>query len=563
MKHSRWNLLTRLTEEQLSTMSQDSLPPLMAQLLYNRGASNPADVESFLSVDERLLNNPFLLPDMNEAIARIYRALLSGESIAVFGDFDVDGVTATALLIEGLTSLGGKVVPYIPHRMEEGYGINDQALERLRGEGITLVITVDCGVSAAPEVETAGGIGLDIVVTDHHTVPPQLPRAVAVIDPKRADSVYPFADLAGVGVAFKLMQGLYEYLGKDNDMSDLLDLVALGTVADMVSLLGENRYLVKQGLEALRRTKRLGIMELARCAGVSLSAVDSEIISWYLAPRLNAAGRLDHAGIGISLLLTDSLERARRLSDMLDRKNAERQQITEQILAKAREQLVDIGPEVPLLMVGAEDFHSGVVGVVAGRLVEEYYRPAIVFERGQEWSRGSARSIPGFDVIDAISECSDLLYRFGGHPMAAGFTVATANLEQLKERLVAIGSRQLSGSDLSPVIDIDAEVSLTSLRGDTYKMMQRLAPFGRSNPYPTFMARNVSVSEQRTVGAGGGHLKLKLKDNGATWNGICFRMGDLIEEVTPRLDIVFNLEADRWSGGGMLQLNILDFTPVG
>jgi single-stranded-DNA-specific exonuclease len=563
MNHSRWKLLTPLSGEQLSLMSQDSLPPLIAQLLYNRGVTDPADVQIFLDVDESLLHDPFLLLDMDKAVARIYHALLAGEKIAIFGDFDVDGITATTLLVEGLASLGANVVPYIPHRSDEGYGLNDPALARLRQEGVTLVVTVDCGISAAPEVETAKGIGLDIVVTDHHTVPSVLPQAVAAIDPKRANSIYPFADLAGVGVAFKLVQALFQYLGKDFDMAAFLDLVALGTVADMVSLLGENRYLVKQGLEVLHVTKRLGIVELARCAGVPLSAVDAELISWYLAPRLNAAGRLDHAGIGISLLSTDSQEQAHRLAVLLDKKNTERQKLTEDILAKAREQLGDVGPDVPLIMVGGEDFHSGVVGVVAGRLVEEYYRPVVVLEKGQEWSRGSARSIAGFDIIAAISECSDLLYRFGGHPMAAGFTVSTGHLNQLQEQLVTIAARQLSGDDLIPVIDIDAEVSLSSLRGGTFKMMQRLAPFGRSNPYPTFVARNVVVSDRRTVGNGGEHLKLKLKDDGVTWNGICFKKGHLVEEITPRLDIVFNLEVDQWSGGGMLQLNILDFAPAG
>ena len=562
MSHSRWELMPPLSEDQLSVMSGNGLTLLMAQLLFNRGVADPAEVQSFLSVDQSLLNEPFLLPDMDKAVARIYRALLSGEDIAIFGDFDVDGVTATTLLLEGLASLGAKVTPYIPHRTEEGYGLNDPALARLRRDGISLVVTVDCGVSAAPEVEVAKGIGLDIVVTDHHTVPPQLPQAVAVIDAKRPDSLYPFGELAGVGVAFKLIQALYQYLGKDSDLSHFLDLVALGTVADMVSLLGENRYLVKQGMEVLHNTKRLGVIELARCAGVPVTAIDSEIISWYLAPRLNAAGRLDHAGIGINLLSTESLERARRLAEILDKKNTERQKLTEGILTKAREGLGDVGPDIPLLMVGGEDFHSGVVGVAAGRLVEEYHRPVIVYEKGQEWSRGSARSIAGFSVVDAIAECSDLLYRFGGHPMAAGFTVATENLKPFQERLMEIAGRELSAVDITPVIKIDAEVSLESFRGDSFKMMQRLAPFGRDNPYPTFVARNIVVSEQRTVGGGGEHLKLKLKDNGITWNGICFKKGHLIGEVTSRLDVVFNLEVDQWSGG-TLQLNILDFAPAG
>lgn len=562
MSRSRWQMPPSFSEAQLSRISRKSLSPLIDRLLYNRGITDPAQIESFLTADERLLNDPFLLPDMDKAIARIYRALLSGEAIAVYGDFDADGITATTLLVEGLSSLGGKAVPYIPHRTEEGYGINDAALMRLSQQGVSLVVTVDCGISAAPEVARAQQMGLDIVITDHHTVPPQIPPAIAVVNPKRADSRYPFPELAGVGVAFKLLQALSHYLGKDNDMADLLDLVALGTVADMVSLLGENRYLVKRGIEMLHTTKRPGLRELARCAGVPLNGIDSEIISWVIAPRLNAAGRLDHAGIGYNLLSTSSSEEAQRLANLLERKNTERKRLTEEMLAKAREQIIATGTDFPLIMVGSEDFHSGVVGVAAGRLVDEFCRPVIVLERGKQWSRGSARSIPNFDIIAALSDCSDLISRFGGHPMAAGFVVATENLDQLQQRLVQIASNQLASFDLRSVISIDAEVSLSSLRGDTFKILQQLAPFGRDNPDPIFIARDVKVEQHRSVGSAGEHLKLKLRDDGVAWNAIGFRMGRLIGEVTPRLDIVFNLGVDLWGGGETLQLNILDFAPA-
>ena len=562
MRHSRWQMPPRFSEAQLSRISRKSLPPLMAQLLYNRGITEPAQIESFLAADERLLNDPFLLPDMDKAIARIYHALLSGEAIAIYGDFDADGVTATTLLTEGLSSLGGRAVPYIPHRTEEGYGLNDAALARLSQQGVSLVVTVDCGISAAPEVVGAQRMGLDIVITDHHTVPPQMPPAIAVVNPKRADSLYPFPELAGVGVAFKLLQALFRSLGKDSDMAAFLDLVALGTVADMVPLLGENRYLVKRGLEVLHTTERLGLREMARCAGIPLSGIDQGIISWVLGPRLNAAGRLDHASMSYDLLSTDSLEEAHRLAILLDRKNVERQRLTEVVLAKARGKLIVMGTDSPFLMVGGEDFPSGVLGVVAGRLVEEFYHPVVVFERGKEECRGSARSIPDFNIIATLGDCSDLLTRFGGHPMAAGFTVATKNLNQLQERLVEIASNQLSSLDLRPLIPIDAEVSLSSLRGSTFKMMQQLAPFGCANPYPTFITRDVTVEGYRSVGSSGEHLKLKLRDGGVTWDGIGFRMGNLIGEVTPRLDIVFSLEVDLWRGGEELQLNILDFAPA-
>lgn len=538
------------------------LSPLMAQLLYNRGIADPAQIDSFLAADENLLNDPFLLPDIEKAVARISDALLSGERIAIYGDFDADGITATAVLTEGISSLGGQVIPYIPHRVEEGYGLNLTALERLRKEGVSLVVTVDCGISNAPEVATAQSMGLDIVVTDHHTVPSQMPQAIAVVDPKRADSRYPFPKLAGVGVAFKLLQALFTSSGKGGNMETFLDLVALGTVADMEPLLGENRYLVKCGLEVLQNTKRLGLREMAKCAGIPLSAVDPQVISWVLGPRLNAAGRLEHAIVGYEILLTDSIEEAQRLASVLERNNEERQRLTKVVLAKAREKLIAKGTDSPILMVSDKDFPSGVVGVIAGRLAEEFYRPVIVLEQGKEWSKGSARSIPEFDIIAALTDCSNLLSRFGGHPMAAGCTVATENLEQLHECLLGIAANQLSSLDLRPMIAIDAEIPLSSLDGKTFKMMQKLAPFGYANPYPAFISRGITVVKHRTVGADGKHLKLKLRDGDATWDGIAFRLGNLSDEITPQLDIVYNLEVDQWAGGNTLQLKILDFTPA-
>lgn len=558
MNRCRWQMPP--SAEQLAGVGD--IPPLMAQLLYNRGIADPAQVEAFLAADERLLGDPFLLPDMEKAVARTYRALLSGETIAIYGDFDADGITATALLTQGLSSLGGKAIPYIPHRIEEGYGLNHAALESLYREGVTLVITVDCGISAAPEVERAQSRGLDIVITDHHTVPQKMPPALATVDPKRADSLYPFPDLAGVGVAFKLLQGLLRSIGKERDLDQLLDLVALGTVADMAPLLGENRYLVKRGLEVLNSANRLGLSEMMRCAGRSLGSIDPQTISWILGPRLNAAGRLDHAIISYDLLSTSSPEEAQRLANSLERKNAERQRLSEMVLAKAREKLIAVGTDSPLLMVGSEDYPSGVVGVVAGRLVEEFYRPIVVFELGKELSRGSSRSIPEFDIIAALTQCSDLLSRFGGHPMAAGFTVPTENLIHLQERLAEIAASQLAKLDLRPLITIDAELPLSSLQGRAFHMMQQLAPFGCANPLPTFLSRGVKVMEYRSVGAGGQHLRLKLREGNVTWDGVAFRMGHLIDEGTPHLDIVYNLEVDRWRGEEMLQLNILDFAPA-
>jgi len=559
MNHSRWQMPPRLPAERLARTKD--LSPLMAQLLYNRGITEPDQVEPFLAADERLLADPFLLPDMDKAVDRIYRALLSAENIAVYGDFDADGITATALLTQSISSFGGKVTPYIPRRIEEGYGLNHAALKSLRKQGVSLVITVDCGISTFAEVEMAKEMGLDVVVTDHHTVPSRIPPAVAAVDPKRDDSRYPFPDLAGVGVAFKLLQALHSSLGREEHLDHLLDLVAVGTVADMVPLLGENRYLVKRGLEVLNSTERLGFREMARSAGVPLGSFAPETISWVLAPRLNAAGRLDHAITSHDLLATTSEEEARGLANLLESKNAERQRLTERVLAGTRKTLLTQGTDFPLLMVGDKNYPSGVVGVVAGRLAEEFYRPTIVFELGNESSRGSARSIPEFNIIAALTQCADLLTRFGGHPMAAGFTSPTKNLPYLQERLVEIAASQLAGLDLRPMITIDAEIPLASLQGKAFNMTQQLAPFGRANPLPTFLSRGVKVMEYRSLGSKGEHIRLKLMDGDVTWDGMAFRLGNLIDDITSRLDIVYNLEVDRWRGKGMLQLNILDFAP--
>jgi len=558
LNHCRWQLPPLVEAEHLA----GSLHPIMAQLLYNRGVTDLAQAEAFLNADERLLCNPFLLPDMDKAVARVYRALLSGETIAIYGDFDADGITATTLLSQGLSSLGGRTIPYIPHRIEEGYGLTVNALQRLYREGVTLVITVDCGISAAAEVETAQSMGLDIVITDHHTVPATMPPAIATVDPKRTDSAYPFPELAGVGVAFKLFQALLQSMGREEGLDELLDLVALGTVADMCPLLGENRYLVKRGLELLRSPRRLGVRALARCAGLPPGSIDTETISWVLGPRLNAAGRLDHAMISYDLLSTPSEEEAQRLAGLLERKNTQRQRLTEDVLTRARQRLMEMGTTSPLLMDGDRDYPSGVVGIVASRLSDEFYRPIVIFERGDDWSRGSARSIPEFNVIAALTQCSDLLAQFGGHPMAAGFTAATANIPLLQQRLSELAAIQLQGLDLRPLIPIDIELPLPSLSGKTFTLMQQLAPFGCANPLPTFLSRGVKVVDCRSVGSSGEHLKLKLRQDDVTWDGIAFRLGNLVAEVSSNLDIVYNLGVDRWRGEETLQLNILDFNPA-
>jgi len=558
LNHSRWNLLPSVPDKNLTNAS--GFPPLIAQLLYNRGLVKPSQLELFVAADKRLSGNPFLLPDIHQAVARIYQALLSGENIAIYGDFDADGITATALLVRGLTALGGKATPYIPHRLTEGYGLKTAALENLYRQGISLVITVDCGITALSQVKKAKRMGLDIIITDHHTPPAVIPPAIAIVDPKLPNSNYTFSELAGVGVALKLLQALFQSIGKEEQVDELIDLVALGTVADMVPLLGENRYLVKQGLKLINTTPRLGVREMLTQAGLPIGSLDTDTISWVIAPRLNAAGRLEHAMTSYELLMTDSLEEAHTLTMWLEGKNAERQRLTDKVLAKAREQVLAQGIS-PLLIASDSDYPAGIAGLVAGKLSGEFYRPTIVIKTGELVSSGSCRSIPEFDIILALNQCRHLLSQFGGHPQAAGFTLLTKNLARLRQALLPLAANQLAGVDLRPHLDIDAEVTLPDLTGDTFQTIQQLAPFGQGNPLPTFLSRRVEVIDCRTIGSNGEHLRMKLKQGGSVWEGVSFGMGNYLSEASSPLDIVYNLEIDRWGGEERLRLNILDFAP--
>ncbi len=560
MNHSRWHLLPKIPDKLLTNIS--GLPPLIAQLIFNRGLADPSQLESFIAADKRLSGDPFLLSGMHQAVARIYQALLSGENIAIYGDFDADGITATAIMVKGLSILEGKPVPYIPHRLTEGHGLKAAALQKLYQQGASLVVTVDCGITGLTEIQKVRKLGLDIVITDHHTPPAELPPAIAVVNPKLPDSKYPFSELAGVGVAFKLLQALFQSIGKEKQIDGLIDLVALGTVADVMPLLGENRYLVKEGLRLLNASPRIGIREILTQAGLPAGSVDSDNISWVIAPRLNTASRLEHAQPSYELLMTDSPERARHLAVWLEQKNAERQRITARAVEKAREQVLAEGVS-PLLMVGSMDYSAGISGLVAGRLAEEFYRPAVVVRVGKRISTASCRSIPEFNIILALNQCSTLFSQFGGHAQAAGFVLPTRNLPRLQESLLEIAATELAGVDLRPKLDIDAEVSLSDLGGDVFPAMQQLAPFGKGNPAPVFLSRRVEVVNLRTMGTNGEHLRLQLRQGSDLWDAVGFGLGNNLTEIYSPLDIVYNLEIDRWGGEETLRLNILDFAPGG
>jgi single-stranded-DNA-specific exonuclease len=554
LSHIRWNLLPPLTDRE----KVGSYPPLLIQLLHNRGVRRPEDFAAFLASDESLLADPMLLPDIHQAMMRINQALLRGETIAIYGDFDADGITATAALVQGLGLLGGRAIPYIPHRQTEGHGLSTPVLKKLHEQGVTLVITVDCGVTDVAEVKKAGEMGLDIIITDHHSPLDEIPEAVAVVNPKLEDSTYPFLHLAGAGVAFKLLQGMFRNFGIEERIDKITDLVAIGTIADMSPPLGENRYLIKEGLKSINASPRPGIREMIFQTRLEPGSLNEDRIAWVIAPCLNAAGRLADGLSGYKLLMTESDQEAGELAAWLARKNEERQRLTTVTLVRAREKVMAQGLP-PLLLTADKEYPMGIAGLVANRLMEEFYRPAVVIHTADTVCHASCRSIPEFDIIGALNQFSRFFTRYGGHARAAGFTMPTKNLPELERELAALAKDRLSGIELRPHLDIDVLVTLPELGGDAYPTTQLLAPFGPGNPVPTFLSRGVEVLEQRTMGSGGEHLRMKLRQGGTVWDGVAFRLGNHTNELGAHIDVVYNVEEDNWSGKKQLRLNIQDF----
>lgn len=527
------------------------------------------EVEAFLS-RRFALDNPFRLKGMNEAVTRLRQAIRTGEAIAVYGDYDVDGVTATALLVPTLRALGAaRVVPYIPNRMEEGYGLNEPALAELAGQGIKVVITVDCGVRSVKEVAYANDLGLDLIITDHHAVGAELPSAVAVIDARREDDRYPFKHLAGVGLAFKLAQAL---LRAERQLpvssattlpqeEDWLDLVALGTVADLAPLIGENRALVSRGIEELNEARRPGIAAMLKEAELEPGQVNAGKIGFVLGPRLNAAGRLDDAVSSYELLTTSSVEEAAALAEQLGAQNRERQQLMNDMVERAREEVRELGDE-RIYVLASPAYMAGIAGLVASRIMDEFYRPTLVIALEEEESRGSARSITGFHITHALDECHELLEKYGGHAAAAGFTIRNENIDAFRDRLRGIANRELSADDLVPTLKIDMALPLTRANWENLALVESLQPFGVRNPSPTFVSYDVQVRDARSIGAEGTSLKLKLSDGVAVWDAFAFRQGIQPEQVPERIDVVYTMQSDVWNNQKRMRLVVKDLRPA-
>ena len=552
----RWAL-----REFLPVFSMPGLSPLDCRILAGRGVKDPAQAQAFLDRGYAASTDPFDLLDMDRAVERLRRAYQLGEPVVVYGDYDADGVTATVLLFEWLQRSGFKASWYIPDRFQEGYGLHAEALAALREEGASVVVTVDCGVRSILEVEQGKALGLDIIVTDHHLPGEALPAAAAVLNPKRPGDPYPFKGLSGVGLAYKLVEGLAGAL-QGPGPQEMLDLVAVGTVADLAPLLGENRALVSAGLERLNNTRRQGLLALIEASGITRGALSANSIAFGLAPRLNAAGRLASARLAAELLLTEEAQTARAYAERLDTLNRERQRITEETveLVKAN---ADLGSDRMLVFAANEAFHEGVVGLAASRIVEEVYRPVLLMRLEGELAKGSARSIPEFDVTRALESCAELLQRFGGHELAAGFALPVENLQALGDRLEQLALESLGGMLLQPSLQLDARVEFSELDERLMRFLDRLEPCGQENPYPAFASLGVEVLSRRAVGAEGRHLKLTLRQSGRVFDAIAFRQGGLLADLPAVVEVAFRLERNEFRGVTSLQLNVLDIRPSG
>jgi single-stranded-DNA-specific exonuclease len=533
-------------------------PPLFRQILFNRGLRDAQSARNYLMANEPKYD-PFLLKDMDVTVERILHAIDCGEKIAVYGDYDVDGVTATVLLVQAIRLLGGIVQEYIPNRFEEGYGLNDQALDSLKKEeGVDLVITVDCGIRSIAEANFAHRIDLDLIISDHHHPGEEMPKAVAVVCHRQPGDEYPEKNLAGVGLAYKIAQALLitrPVVGAAAE--EWLDLVALGTVADIVPLTGENRTLVRAGLRLIRQGRRQGLFSLIRVAGLTKEKVTARDIGFMLGPRLNASGRLESALASFHLLNAGDIETAGLLAQQLDDQNKNRQKLTKELEEKAR-QLAGEDQEENIFFAFGEGFNSGLVGLAAARMVESYYRPVIVGEINGEFTRASCRSIDEFHITDALDACADLMVRHGGHAKAAGFTVLTKNLEELQARLKTIANEALAMVFRSAAFRADCEISLDDLTPEIFQMLDFLEPTGNHNPEAFFVSKNVNILSKKRIGSDGTHLKLRVKHNQFVYDAIAFRFGDYYDLISDKVDLLFSLERNDYQGLSTWQLKVKD-----
>lgn len=558
----RWHVLDPAPASAIKELErQTSLNPILLRLLVQRGLTTPSEIDEFLAPDLSVGHDPFLLAGMNAAVDRIRLSVERDEPVRIHGDYDVDGVSAVALMARVLGRMGARVDAHIPHRTEEGYGLSLNAVERAHSAGIRLMITVDCGISATEEVSRASELGIDLIITDHHTPGPEIPPALAVINPRQESCKYPFKDLCGVGLAYKLACAL-DPPGSEPSLLEFLDLVALGTTADVVPLKGENRVFVKYGLPQIARTRWPGLQALVDRVGLKGELITAGQAVFALAPRINAAGRMSDAGDALDLLLTDDPFEAADLAKKLDEQNEQRRLADQTTLSRAIE-LVDSRGGVEgrySLVLCAENWHPGVIGIVASRLVDLYHVPTVMVAMNGEEGRGSARSIDGFDLHSALTECADHLEEFGGHPRAAGLCLSQDNVTAFTEAFEQVARNRLNDSDLVPTLSVECEITAKDLTEPLLQDLKRLEPFGAHNRRPVFLIRGASIhGSPRRVGPAGCHLKFSIKAGANTIDGIGFNLGERMSDLTADCaDLVFAFEENEFRGIRRPQIRLKD-----
>ncbi|MFZ5432660.1 MAG: single-stranded-DNA-specific exonuclease RecJ [Calditrichota bacterium] len=560
----KWELVESRPHEEIERLSRESnIPYTIARILINRGIETPEQVERFFNPTNTHLHDPFLMADMEKAVDRIIAALERRERIAIYGDYDVDGITAASMLYLFLKDLGGDVVPYIPDRQNEGYGISDAGIQELHRGGARLIVSVDCGITSIAEAKIATSLGIDLIITDHHEPGDEIPEAHAICDPKREGCGYPFKELSGVGVAYKIAQGMIRKLHLDEEYAEkYLDLVALGSAADIVPLVDENRVFVKLGLEKINTVPEVGLASLIETACIKSGKIEVGDIVFGIAPRINAVGRLGSALRAVKLLTTRDRASSRDIALVLEGENRRRKDIDNTTLEEAVAEIEQtMNPfDARSIVLAREGWHPGVIGIVASRLIERYYRPTVMItiENGQ--GKGSARAIAKFDIYLALKACSDLLQQFGGHKYAAGLTIAAENIPAFKERFEQVCREMIPEEDLVPKIKIESEISLDEITPEVVASLKRFAPFGPKNNRPNFFSRGLDVTDvPRVVGVN--HLKFRAGQGGVSFEAIGFNLGQYLNRVqngAKPVEMVYAIEENEYNNRKTVQLRIKD-----
>ena len=555
--NKKWECYEIDEKELKEFMQKYNLNELLARVLINKGITNKEDIDLFMSPTRKDFHNPFLMPDMEIAVNRILKAIGNNEKIIIYGDYDADGITSITVLKSFLEERGLEVDSYIPNRLDEGYGLNKEAIKKIFDDGHRLMITVDCGISGIDEVDYANSLGMEVLITDHHEPAQTLPNALAVVDAKRKDNEYPFNQLAGVGVVFKLIQAISIKLNLDEkEYLKYLDIVCIGTISDIVPLVDENRVIAKLGLKLVNQTRNIGLKALLEVVG--FKDIDSGAISFGVAPRINACGRMGHEQIALDLFLSKDYDTAKKLAIKLNEYNTERQSIEKRIFDEAKEKIENEEKDNACIIVGGEGWHHGIIGIVASKVTDMYFKPSILICFEKDIGKGSGRSIPGFDLHEALMNCSTELEKFGGHAMAVGVTVARDKFDEFKEKLEEY-AKQCDIDKLVPIINIDSEIQLKNIDIDSVKSLKMLEPFGEANKTPLFLFKNLKINSIRALSEGK-HLKLTLKEDNFMINAIGFNMGDLSEKylLDDKVDVVGSLEINSFNGNESIQIVMKD-----